>query len=393
MPKPRFRSGTLYTKHLRLLLMVCVFGVPAVTTAQQDYASQLSEITGEIKLLQQKLDNSVSTGKIERYALRIKEQQLADLHKQSSELKQSVSAKSSELAALRDTLTTQILEQQGQIENLALLVHSGYYTGSENKLKMLLSQRNPYDLGRLTNYYRYISTARSERISLLSAETMKVRAAISDYQAQQRELAVEQASLEAFIAQANKASEERSRALLAVNAEIASARQAIAVQQEDKARLEKLLSGLDVARTAYKPYVPINAEKGGFGQQKNNLAQPLGGVVVQSFGSRDPITDVKRQGLFIQSKSGEPVHAVFNGEVAFSDWLRGYGQLIILDHGGGYMSLYGHNQELYIGVGDKVSTGQVISTAGESGGLAQAGLYFEIRHNGDPVNPAGWIKG
>lgn len=393
MPKPRFRCGTLYTKHLCVLLMVGAFGKPALTAAQQDYASQLSDITGEIKLLQQKLDNSVSIGKIKRDALRKKERQLAELHKQSSELKHSVSTRSSELTALRDTLTAQIFEQQEQIENLALLIYSGYYTGSENKLKMLLSQRNPYELGRLTNYYRYISTARSERISLLSAETVKVRAAISVYQTQQRELAVEQARLDALIAQANKASEERSRALLAVNAEIASAKQAITVQQEDKARLEKLLSGLDVVRAAYKPYAPINAERGGFSQQRNNLAQPLGGVILQSFGSRDPITDIIRQGQFIQSESGEPVHAVFDGEVAFSDWLRGYGQLIILDHGSGYMSLYGHNQELFIGVGDKVSTGQVISTAGESGGLAQAGLYFEIRHNGDPVNPAGWIKG
>ncbi|MBT5031077.1 MAG: peptidoglycan DD-metalloendopeptidase family protein [Proteobacteria bacterium] len=393
MPKPRLRCGTLYTTHLCVLLMVCTFGKPAAIVAQQNYASQLSDITGEIKLLQQKLDNSVSIGKIKRDALRKKEQQLADLHKQRSELKHSVSTKSLELTALRDTLTAQIAEQQGQIENLALLVHSGYYTGSENKLKMLLSQRNPYELGRLSNYYRYISKARSERISLLSEETVNVRAAISDYQAQQRELAVEQGRLDALITEANKVSEERSRALLAVNADIASAQQAITVQQEDKARLEKLLSGLDVARTAYKPYAPINAGEGDFSQQKNNLAQPLGGVVLQSFGSRDPITDVKRQGQFIQSKSGEPVHAVYDGEVAFSDWFRGYGQLIILDHGGGYMSLYGHNQELFIGVGDKVSTGQVISTAGESGGIAQAGLYFEIRHNGEPVNPAGWIKG
>ena len=392
MPKRSFQCGELYTKHLYLLPMVCLLVIPTTAIAQSNYRSKLVSIESEISALQRNLDDTVSVGKKQRAALRIEEMRLMELNKQSSLLEKTVVSKAIKLEKLRVSLTKQLLEQQGQIENLALLVHSGYSMGSDNKLKMLLSQQNPYALGRLTNYYRYISQARSERISSLSEQTIVVRQGIDEFEAQQRELENEKATLATLILETDKVVDRRAQRLIEVNAEISSTQQAINVQQEDKSRLQALLLGLSKANSDYVPYTSANVRSGGFNQQKNNLSQPLSGTVLQSFGSRDPVTGLTRQGVLIQSASGQPVHAVFDGEVIFSDWLRGYGQLVILDHGDGYMSLYGHNQNVFISVGEKVTAGQVISSAGVSGGLVRAGLYFEIRHNGDPVNPAGWLK-
>ena len=168
--------------------MVCLLAVPAGSSAQAEYRSKLVSIESEIRALQQSLDDSVSVGKQQRAALRKEEVRLVELEKQSSLLEGSISDKSLKLEQLAGTLKKQLLEQQGQIENLALLVHSGFSMGSNNKLKMLLSQENPYVLGRLTNYYNYISQARSQQISLLSKETLKTRQGIKEYQIQQQKL-------------------------------------------------------------------------------------------------------------------------------------------------------------------------------------------------------------
>ncbi|MDG2088565.1 MAG: peptidoglycan DD-metalloendopeptidase family protein [Arenicellaceae bacterium] len=392
MPKRSFQCGALYTKHVLLLLMVCLLAVPAGSSAQPEYRSKLVSIESEIRALQQSLDDSVSVGKQQRVALRKEEIRLVELEKQSSLLEGSIFDKSLKLEQLAGTLKNQLLEQQGQIENLALLVHSGFSMGSNNKLKMLLSQQNPYLLGRLTNYYNYISQARSQRISLLLKETLKTRQGIKEYQIQQQKLKDEKARLAYLVIEADKALIQRAQKLTAVDVEINSTKLVISAQREDKLRLQALLVGLKKVKSGYMPYISPNAGAGGFSKQRNKLSQPLGGIVSQQFGSKDSVTGLSRQGVLIQSASGQPVHAVFDGEAIFSDWLRGYGQLIILDHGDGYMSLYGHNQDVFVGVGDKVAVGQVISSAGVSGGLAQAGLYFEIRHNGDPINPAGWLQ-
>jgi murein hydrolase activator len=392
MPKRSFQCGALYTKQMFLLPMVCTLLVSVTFVAQSDYRSKLVSLEREIRALQRSLDDTVGLAKEQRAALRGEEMQLIELEKQSSLMEKSVASKSLKLKELEVSLKTQLLEQEGQIKNLALLVHSGFSLGSNNKLKMLLSQQNPYALGRLTNFYKYISQARSQRIKLLSQQTLLIRQGIDEYNTQQKELESEKANLAHLILETGKALGRRAQRLEDVNAEISSTRQAIFVQQEDKDRLQALLAGLNKAKSDYVPYTSTSKRGGGFNQQKNNLSLPLGGTVLQSFGSKDPVTGLTRQGVLIQSTNGEPVHAVFDGEAIFSDWLRGYGQLVILDHGDGYMSLYGHNQNVFISVGDKVTVGQVISSAGVSGGLAHAGLYFEIRHNGDPVNPAGWLK-
>ena len=117
---------------------------------------------------------------------------------------------------------------------------------------------------------------------------------------------------------------------------------------------------------------------------------PVSGQIKASFGETRNVGKLKWSGMLIEADSGEPVYAIHHGQVVFSDWLRGFGLLLIINHGNGYMSLYGHNQTLYLNTGDSVTGGDLISTVGDSGGQTQSGLYFEIRINGKPTNPMHW---
>lgn len=129
-----------------------------------------------------------------------------------------------------------------------------------------------------------------------------------------------------------------------------------------------------------------------FAQQKGKLPWPTKGKLVIRYGSSRQVGNLKWQGIMIRASQGQNIKAVSHGRVAFADWLRGFGLLIILDHGDGFMSLYGHNQSLLKETGDWVDPGEPISTAGDSGGQSKTGLYFEIRKNGKPVNPMRWCR-
>lgn len=129
-----------------------------------------------------------------------------------------------------------------------------------------------------------------------------------------------------------------------------------------------------------------------FSKQRGKLYWPAKGKVKNLYDHWRSVGKVKWQGNIIKAKEGAPVHTISNGRIAYSDWLRGYGLITIIDHGDGYMSLYGHNQTLLKEVGDWVENNEIIATVGSSGGLKSVGLYFEIRHNGKPSNPSRWCK-
>ena len=129
-----------------------------------------------------------------------------------------------------------------------------------------------------------------------------------------------------------------------------------------------------------------------FADLKGKLAWPVKGKLRKMFGRRKPLSNLRWQGVLIEAPSGRYVRAVSHGRVAFADWLRGFGNLIIIDHGNSYLSLYGHNESLFKAAGEWVEAGDVIGSTGDSGGQAKSGLYFEIRRNGKPQNPTRWCK-
>jgi len=155
---------------------------------------------------------------------------------------------------------------------------------------------------------------------------------------------------------------------------------------------ERQLSALIQRLGREKPSVRQRVIRGVFAEQKGQLLWPVDGKIVAKFGHRRNREGLRWNGVTINAASGVPVLAVYSGKVVFADWLRGFGLLLILDHGSGYMSLYGHNQSLYKSVGDEVVQGEEIASVGMSGGLVKPALYFEIRHNGRPEDPQKWCR-
>jgi len=130
-----------------------------------------------------------------------------------------------------------------------------------------------------------------------------------------------------------------------------------------------------------------------FAKLKRKLPWPVAGKLAAGFGDRREVGDLRWRGAFIAASANRDVRAVAHGRVVFADWLRGFGLLIIVDHGDEYMTLYGHNQALYKAVGERVAPGDVVASVGDTGGMDRSGVYFELRHKGEPQNPQNWCAG
>jgi septal ring factor EnvC (AmiA/AmiB activator) len=181
---------------------------------------------------------------------------------------------------------------------------------------------------------------------------------------------------------------DRAGVLAALNREMRSQAEEIDRLKKDEEYLLRLIRGLNLYLDELHEDRKVEFA---FDHHRGQLELPARARLISRFG--DPKQgELTWEGLFLGASEGQQVHAVFRGRVAFADWFGSLGLLLIIDHGDGYMSLYGHNQALYADVGDWVETGQLVSSAGNSGGLDHPGLYFEIRHNGVPRNPLLWVR-
>lgn len=289
------------------------------------------------------------------------------------------------LDARRADLETRLRSQR---ESLAALLRSAYAIGNHQELKLLLQQDDVAAISRVLAYHRYFQRAQVERIDRLRGDL--------------RELADVQASIEAATAEldrtrAERAAEghrleaeraERETLVAGIDAKLKDQGARIAALGKDEAALSELLERLrDVF--ADIPRQLSGAEP--FASARGRLAWPLQGKLATAFGAADE-SGRRSSGILVAAKNGTPVRAVSHGRVAFADWLRGYGLMIIVDHGDGYLSLYGCNETLLKDVGDWVDAGTPIASSGASGGQKTPGLYFELRAKGQAVDPRGWLR-
>ena len=237
-------------------------------------------------------------------------------------------------------------------------------------------------------YYHYLSRARVNDI-------LKVQELVAQLNGVKTQLRNEHQELKALEAdqllkreQLELARSERSTLLAKLEQQIGSEQEELTQLKQKAARLEKLLDDLKNALTDLPPEGTFNQP---FRSMQGQLPLPVNGSISARFGQSKGM-GVLWEGIFVDAQEGTVVQSIFPGRVAFADWLRGFGLLLILDHGDGYMSLYSHNQMLHKQVGDWVNAGETIAQVGSSGGLKKTGLYFEIRHNGEPHNPLMWCK-
>jgi septal ring factor EnvC (AmiA/AmiB activator) len=362
--------------------------VPFAAVAQQDEEQALQQIRERIARVETRLARET--------------ERRAD---QASQLKRSelaVAAATTELANLRARGAEQSQRQRGLSEQtraatdqlgaerdaLAQQVRLSYMTGREELFKLLLSQESPASLGRMIVYYDYLNRARSARIGAVTGQIRRL-ATLAEQSAQAAsELQRLQAAQETEVAALETARGQRRAVLTELDRSIAAAGNEIEGLRQEEQRLADLLVELGELLAAF----PVSSEEP-FAALKGRLPWPAPGELTNEYGTLRSGGPIRWNGVMLQAGRGTPVRSVYHGRVAFSDWLPGLGLLIIVDHGEGYMSLYGHNEVLLKEPGDWVEPGETIAQMGDSGGQAAPSLYFEIRHRGDPENPHQWIAG
>jgi septal ring factor EnvC (AmiA/AmiB activator) len=338
-----------------------------LTDEQKATSAQRNDVTTALREQELKIAASAK-------ALRAMDQQLA-----------AQQAKLDDLVGQRSVLEAKLKDQR---DALAALLRSAYAMGRDEELKLLLAQDSIDDISRMLAYYRYFERARVHEIDgLLNdlAALARLQTEIEQESAQIKqardERAVQQQQLEGEREQRQHVLAELEATLKDQTARLA------ALGKDEKALLELLAKLRDIF--ADIPQHLAGAEP--FANLRGRLGWPLHGKIVERFGAAAE-GEHASQGVLIAAKDGSEVRAVSHGRVVYADWLRGYGLLLILDHGDGYLSLYGYNETLLKDVGDWVDANEAVATSGDSGGRRTAGLYFELRHDGKPVDPAVWLR-
>jgi septal ring factor EnvC (AmiA/AmiB activator) len=261
-----------------------------------------------------------------------------------------------------------------------------YMNGRQEQLKLLLNQRDPAALGRMMAYYGYFGRARAERITSITehlAHLELLGESIATETARLRDLEEEnQRDVRALAG----ARERRAQTLAEVQAKLRTRNDQLAKLQSDAQALEKLVEQL---RRAIEEF-PELAEQP-FQRVKGKLPWPVKGSLLAKYGQLRAGGPLKWQGVVIAADRGAQVRSPYYGRVVYADWLPGLGLLIVLDHGGGYMSLYGNNEQVYRRVGDRVAPGDVLAAVGEAAGLGRPGLYLEIRKGKQTLDPQDWL--
>ncbi len=275
-------------------------------------------------------------------------------------------------------------KKQQQEKVLAQQLRAAYTSGNHDYLKLLLNQKSPASVERTVTYYKYLNDARIKEIDQFQIVLSDLLAVTTQHQEQAKRLNLlkQQQTEQKVVFQGSK--QERKNTLRAINKELLNSKQLLAKLVAEE---ENLVVALQRIATLSQQ----SAELVGLKKLKRKLSWPIKGKISHRFGSRKQ-GYLKWKGILLAAPVGKQVKAIHNGTVLFSDWLKGYGLVTVLDHGAGYMSLYGHNQALLKSVGDRVETGEPIALVGQSGGQSQSGLYFEIRRDGQAVNPKAWFK-
>jgi septal ring factor EnvC (AmiA/AmiB activator) len=273
-----------------------------------------------------------------------------------------------------------------QREALAGELRAAYMNGRQEHMKMLLNQSEPSLLERMMIYYGYFGRARAERISEIDEHLAHLDLLADNITAETDELRALEADNARQVGKLAGARDRRAITLAKVQDQIRSHSDELAKLESDARALEKLLEELrraieDFPQLAEQPFQGI----------KGKLPWPVKGPLLARFGQLRAGGPLKWQGVLISSARGTQVRAPFYGRVVYADWLPGLGLLIVLDHGGGYMSLYGHNEQLYRKVGERVAPGDALSAVGEIAGMGKTGLYLEIRKGRQVLNPAEWL--
>lgn len=378
--------------HLPFLLTTCLLAFfygwhpssEAATPDPNETAAQLKATVERLNALDQWFSEADEQRAIWLVELQRQDRQIGQINQQVADILAEIRATETQLNKLEQQQRELNAQRQTQAQRIAEHVAAAYRLSGQDFLKQLLNQESPDTFARMIRYHRYFSESRLavlEEYQATLRELETTNAALIEQQAQQtaqqQDLVDEQQHL---------AAERKSRAVLIdqLDAEKVSKTADYERLKKDRSRLEQLLEELRRRAT--------ELDGTAFAAAKGQLPMPAAGRIRHAYGAKRADGRLRWHGIDIAADVGAPVTAVFRGRVIFSDWLRGFGLLTILDHGSGYMTLYGHADVLYKKVGDWVESGELLAGAGNSGGTQDSGIYFEVRHKGDHKDPISWVK-
>jgi murein hydrolase activator len=390
---------------LRVALAVSSLVFLGAEAATDPVASreELRELRGRIEKLQAELASAEESRGEAAEELRASGKAVSEAHRSVFTLAQrrrTLEAELSSIAQREREIRAGVSRQEALAGQLLRLQ---YRQGAPDRVRLILEGRDAAQVARHIAYYGYIQRARSELIGELRRKGEEIAALERDAVARRDELAENESAQAREARKLEKERTARAAVVARMAVDIAKGRREIGRLKRDESRLTRLVEEIaralaapsaDGARAKGRPVDQVadaSSASKPFASLKGRMRLPVRGDLMNRFGAAREETGATWKGLFIRSVAGETVYAVADGRVVYADWLRGFGNLLILDHGTGYMSLYANNEGLLRQVGEKVRGGDPVAHVGVAGGDAESGLYFELRHDGKPFDPLRWV--
>ena len=356
--------------------------------SEQETRARLERLQRDIKEINAEISrDNQRKGKLQEQ-LRQAEVALGALQRDIAANQRAIAASEAELDGLQAQRVDLEQARNAQQARIALELKTAWQMGQQGQVKVLLNQEDPHTVARAMAYYQYFFRARNDLVGRYRETLEELRELEERIAGTLDQQAAQQAELEQQQAQLETAQAARKETVASLSTSIESKAEKLKQLEQDRKELEKLLEA--IARAVADLEVPEHYQP--FKAARGKMPWPLAAKRVNNFGRPRNEGKMRWQGVTIPAREGSKVNAIHHGRVVYADWLRGSGLLLIIDHGDGYMSLYAHNQSLLREVGEWVKAGTPVSTVGNSGGQEQAALYFEIRHQGKPVNPASWCR-
>lgn len=380
------------------LALACVLASAAAALAETASDETLDTHAKDLQEIQRQVE-SVGRELIEQHAdrraliadLEVREREVAEAAVSGRESARAVA----EQTRVAEALRVRHLEEYAALEQeLALwadLVRTAYVMGRADRLRLLLNQEDTAQASRILSYFAYLNREQLRRITAIQARVERLTRLAHDAEREAERLIDLARRQETARLRLEAARQERAAVLDRLEASIAGQTENLEVLERDAEALRLLVEHL---RQRAQIRAELDIRRDPFPERRGRLAWPLlHGEVLAEFGTLKPDSELRWDGVLLAARHGEEVRAVHDGRVIHADWLRGFGLLLVIDHGDGYMSIYGHNEALLKESGEWVATGEVIALSGDSGGRDEPVLYFAIRHNGKPEDPVGWCGG
>ena len=390
-----------------LLILIFSFNFSSLPAGEtEDAKNNLNKIQKQIDLIDKEIKKNTKVKKGLNKSLKKHEKEISATKKEIYKVKKKQKSNKKKLASLNKKLKKLELEMLKRKKLQSEILYQSYIKPKPGYLQLFLEGINPNEVSRQINYIGFLTKAQNENI----LELNKIRENISSTKKSTKRILKNVTQLRKKKEKNAKKLEKRKKAkkitLSKISKKLKSQKSKKQKLQQDEKKLSNLVKNLMLKLKAEekkrrvekkeitdkKKIVDIEAYKINFAKLKKKLKLPIKGKIIHKYNSKRRDTGTRWKGLFIKAKEGSNVTSVASGQVVFSDWLRGFGNIIIIDHGKSYMSLYGNNDSLLKQKGEYIKGGDVIALSGNSGGNKNNGLYYELRHNGKPFNPLKWTK-